>query len=481
MDGSPIVAFGDFQLDRTTGELTRAGNTTRLAQQPLRVLLELLDNAGKVVTRERLVEVLWPRGVVDFDNSLNGIVRKLRLALGDDSETPRYIETLPRVGYRFVGKREEEPTIEAPVIRNRRAARRWWIAGGVAVVLAAGTWLVDRAWRAPAKPAATSLTPRRTTSTRAYEHYLDGIYQRSRRDINAAPLAIAAFEAALKEDPEYAEAWAALATTLVGAALLQEGELKTMLDRARAAADRAVRFDESLADGHAALGQLHIHYTRDLAAAEREFARALALDDKFSRAWHGVGTLRAFQARPDEALAAMRRARELEPMTLHFNAQYGLLLYHARRFEEALAHLTPLVEAQPGLDQARSALIRVLVAKGRYDEALEHTRRRTTDIPNMSDLGLVLARMGRREDALAEAQRIEARNAQGFAVMYEAAVIYAVLGMTDKACAALAQAADERSMLVGWFRLDPRLDALRGRSCFAEFEARMNQGAAAGG
>src|SRR5262245_22920077 len=94
MDAPGPVSFDGWTLDRASGDLARGGEVTRLAQQPLRVLLELIENAGQVVTRERLVQVLWPRGVVDFDNSLNGIVRRLRVALGGDSETPRYIETL---------------------------------------------------------------------------------------------------------------------------------------------------------------------------------------------------------------------------------------------------------------------------------------------------------------------------------------------------------------------------------------------------
>jgi DNA-binding winged helix-turn-helix (wHTH) protein/tetratricopeptide (TPR) repeat protein len=480
MTAPSIIRFADFRLDRISGELSRGGTTTRLSQQPLRVLIELLDNPGKVVSRERLVTLLWPRGVVDFDNSLNGIVRKVRVALGDDSETPRYIETLPRVGYRYIGPLDDAPTEESPMLRAHRKSRRvvWFVAAGV-VMLATGAWFVERARRPQEPVEAASLAPRRTTSTKAYEHYLDGIYQRSRRDINATPQAIAAFEAALREDPDYAEAWAALATTLTGAALWQQDATISLLDRARDAAERAVKLDESLADGHAALGQVHTMYTRDLSAAEREFARALALDDKLSRGWHGVGILRAFQGRPEEALAAMRRARELEPMTLHFNSQYGLLLYHSRRFDDAIAHLEPLVAAQPSLDQARSVLIRALIAKGRYDDASAHLKRRTTDIPNMSDLGLLFARTGRREDALAEAQRIEARDREGYAVMYEVAVIYAALGELDQACGALANAADEHSMFVGWARLDPRMDGLRGKSCFSAVERTLDTSAKA--
>src|SRR5687768_17678561 len=124
MTAPSILRFADFSLDRISGELTRAGTTQRLSQQPLRVLLELLDNPGNVVSRERLVALLWPRGVVDFDNSLNGIVRKLRVALGDDSETPRYIETLPRVGYRFIGTLDDAPTEESPMLRAQIKTRR---------------------------------------------------------------------------------------------------------------------------------------------------------------------------------------------------------------------------------------------------------------------------------------------------------------------------------------------------------------------
>jgi DNA-binding winged helix-turn-helix (wHTH) protein/tetratricopeptide (TPR) repeat protein len=471
MTAPSIIRFAEFRLDRTSGELSRGGTTIRLAPQPLRVMLELLDNPGTVVSRERLVALLWPRGMADFDNKLNGIVRELRVALGDGSETPHYIETLPRVGYRYIGPLDDAPTEESPMLRAHRKSRRltWFVAVGI-VALAIGGWFVDRARRAAAPVEAASLAPRPTASTKAYELYLDGLHQRSRRDINAMPQAIAAFEAALREDPEYAEAWAALATTLTGAALFQLEPTVPLLDRAREAAERAVKLDESLAEGHAALGRVYTMYTRDLSAAERELARALALDDKLSRGWHGIGILRAFQGRPEEALAAMRRARELEPKTLHFNSQYGLLLYYSRRFDDAITHLEPLVAAQPTLDHARSVLIRALIAKGRYDDASAHLKRRASDIPNMSDLGHLFAKTGRREDALAEALRIEARAREGYAVTYEVAVIYAALGELDQACGALANAAEEHSMFVGWARLDPRMDGLRGKSCFSAVE-----------
>ena len=98
------LQFDGWTVDRVSGEASRDGHRTRLPQQPLRILIELTDRAGEVVTREQLVKALWPQGVVDFDNGLNVAVRKLRVAIDDVGDTPRYVETLPRVGYRFIGK-----------------------------------------------------------------------------------------------------------------------------------------------------------------------------------------------------------------------------------------------------------------------------------------------------------------------------------------------------------------------------------------
>jgi TolB-like protein/tetratricopeptide (TPR) repeat protein len=97
------LRFDGWVLDPESGDLERAGTRIRLQEQPVQVLRELIAHARSVVTREQLIALLWPKGVVDFDTGLNTVIRKLRRALGDTSETPRYIETLPRRGYRFIG------------------------------------------------------------------------------------------------------------------------------------------------------------------------------------------------------------------------------------------------------------------------------------------------------------------------------------------------------------------------------------------
>jgi cholera toxin transcriptional activator len=108
-----VLRFGMFELNLTAGELRKNGAKLRLQEQPLQVLILLLQRAGDVVTREELRQKLWPSDTfVDFDHSLNTAVNKLRDTLGDSASSPRYIETLARRGYRFIApvKLEESPS-----------------------------------------------------------------------------------------------------------------------------------------------------------------------------------------------------------------------------------------------------------------------------------------------------------------------------------------------------------------------------------
>jgi DNA-binding winged helix-turn-helix (wHTH) protein len=98
------VELEGWTLDRLTGDLWNADLRQRLPEQPRQILDELLGRAGELVTREELIARLWPKVIVDFETSLNTAMRKLRLALGDDPDRPRYIETLPGKGYRFIGR-----------------------------------------------------------------------------------------------------------------------------------------------------------------------------------------------------------------------------------------------------------------------------------------------------------------------------------------------------------------------------------------
>src|SRR5215471_17471721 len=98
-----VFRFGLYEADSGSGQLLKQGIHVRLQDQPFRMLILLLERAGEVVTREDLREKLWPQNTfVEFDNGLNVAVKKIRDALGDSAENPRFIETVPRRGYRFI-------------------------------------------------------------------------------------------------------------------------------------------------------------------------------------------------------------------------------------------------------------------------------------------------------------------------------------------------------------------------------------------
>jgi DNA-binding winged helix-turn-helix (wHTH) protein len=174
-----LVRFSVFELDLDSGELFKQGRKVKLQGQPFDLLVALLERPGEVVTREELQQKVWPADtVVDFDLGLNRAINKVRDALGDSAESPRFIETLPRRGYRFIGQIQAETDPEpqafeaepvgpepalgvagtgmepvesgetvAPVPKTAspRLRGRLWLAGGcvIAVVLATGLWPID--------------------------------------------------------------------------------------------------------------------------------------------------------------------------------------------------------------------------------------------------------------------------------------------------------------------------------------------------
>src|SRR5258708_30147684 len=136
--------FGDFEFDPTSGELRKDGLKVRLQEQPFQILTVLLKRPGEVVTREEVRKPLWPGATfVDFDVGLNSAVKRLRDALSDSAESPRFVETLPRRGYRFIAPLEPSPgalpaTPEAPprpALPPRSRLRSW---GGAAAAVAGG-------------------------------------------------------------------------------------------------------------------------------------------------------------------------------------------------------------------------------------------------------------------------------------------------------------------------------------------------------
>src|SRR5215469_10120648 len=140
-----IVRFGVFEADLKTGELRKSGVRVPLPGQPFQVCALLLERPGELVTREELRQRIWPEDTfVDFDQALNAAVSKIRIALGDNADNPRFVETLPRRGYRFIAPLDKPISQELPQLaskqnRNGRTGRaRWVYQGSVLLALLSG-------------------------------------------------------------------------------------------------------------------------------------------------------------------------------------------------------------------------------------------------------------------------------------------------------------------------------------------------------
>jgi eukaryotic-like serine/threonine-protein kinase len=133
-----IVRFGSFEADFQEGKLTKAGIRIRLQEQPLQILALLLERPGQIVTREEIRQKLWSRDTfVEFDDALNTAVRKLRAALNDSADNPRFLETVPRRGYRFVAPAAWTPELKTEAPIRDRAGRRRYFWPAVALMVAA--------------------------------------------------------------------------------------------------------------------------------------------------------------------------------------------------------------------------------------------------------------------------------------------------------------------------------------------------------
>ncbi len=173
-----VVRFGPFQLDVRAAELRLNGNKTKLPEKPFQVLSALLEKPGEVVTREELRQRLWGADTfVDFEHGLNAAVKRLRKALGDSAENPRYIETLPRHGYRLiVPVQKPEPVPAVPAF----PARPWrlWLAltAGVAIAVVVGLIWHQRRLQRPAQIQSLAVLPLENLSGNPEEEYFaDGM------------------------------------------------------------------------------------------------------------------------------------------------------------------------------------------------------------------------------------------------------------------------------------------------------------------
>ncbi|PYQ42520.1 MAG: hypothetical protein DMF77_12630 [Acidobacteria bacterium] len=326
-----------------------------------------------------------------------------------------------------------------------------------------------------AHPAREHAPHAETRSVEAYEAYLRGRFYWNLRSTEAAPKAIVQFNRALELDPLYAEAYVGLADTY---AMLGDMDAMPHADayaRAEAAARQALDLDPARAEGYASLGHLRMHAWR-WEEADRLFGRALEIDPGYATALQWRSYNLASMGRTSEAVDAIVRAQQLDPLSVIINTDMAQILYFARRYEDAVAQCGKTLQMNPAFAEARRVSFLVRQRVHRDAEALAdlETYRRQPDGGPGGSVGYAYAVLGRRGEAAAVLRELDAESRRRFVASYDFAVIHAGLGEADRALAWLDKSLTRHDPETMILPADPRFDSLRGDPRFALLLERMS-------
>ncbi len=480
----PVILFGAFELDEETGELRRKGRRIHLTAQPSKVLLELARRRGEVVTREELQRLLWGDAThVAFDQGLNFCLSRIRTALGDSARFPRFIETLPRRGYRFlpeVDRVPPEPTAPDAIVLSRsegpKAARRTTHRVAVGLVLLA---LLCQAGRPP------RAHTRRNAAAPAIEAFERGQRQAG-SGVEGMRRSTYAFRQAVRADPQFAEAHYALADVMLGLGERGEVPASSAFPEARREALAALALEEA-PETRLVLASVDYYYDWDWDHARKELDFALRAAPTSDMVLTSFARYLSASGADAEAVRVIDEAEAHTPGCDLVARESGLVRYRARRYDEAIRKLSTASRLGPphgwGLDEWRAAnrivILRAHVMKGTLDEAkadaldLLRTRgmrgsalRAFADLPAAKTIDAFLAW---RLDLLARQAERE------YVPRVHLAELHALRGETAAAVELLERAAAEREPSLAYSLRNPDFDSLRAEPRFIALLERVGR------
>jgi len=534
-----VFRFGRFELDPATGDLRKDGRPLKLPPQPSRVLALLVSRAGQVVSREEIRHEVWGEGTfVDFEAGLHYCLSRIRNVLGERARAPRFIETLPKRGYRFVATvakcREARAVAVLPFSNLNRDPAFDYFADGLSDALitelgslggmrvisrqstlrfkastvglaqiarAVGADVVvegaalhggdrvritaqlievepERHLWAQAFECALSdilvlqrriaseiavrvnrtlLGQERTTAVPqlrpdAHEEYLKGRFHEAAWTRDGFAKAVQCYQRAVDLDPTFALPYAGLASSYELLGYWNHLPASEAYVKARAAARQALALDEHLSEAHAALSWVLLWQDWDLAASERELARAIELNPSNERArlQHALDTATLRQDR-DLALSEMREALRLDPLSAATGFGAAWVLFFIREHERAIAQATATLEMHPNSLQALYVLGLANCMLGRPDEAIPALERAVEISPvplSFAYLAHVCARAGQTGRARGILDRLLMLSSKELVSLKPLVVIHAALLDMDRAFECLERAFEARDSVL---------------------------------
>ncbi len=320
-----------------------------------------------------------------------------------------------------------------------------------------------------------------TDDLEAYNLYLKGRHHWNKRTEEGLSKSVSCLRQAIERDPGYARAYAALADAYATLGIYGAAEPAQVMPAARAAASQALALDDSLAEAHVCLGCVQALYEHAWDEAERSFGRGLELDPRYATGhqWYAMNFL-VPRGRFDEAAAALRKARELDPLSLAVNVSQGVALFFARRYEDAVDAYRRTLELDASFAMAHFFLGQAWTELGKHEEAvaaLERARELAGGSAEvLASLGYALACGGHRQRAEVAFAELAAIAAERFVSPVLKAQIELALGRREAALGDLEDAFERRAADLAWLRVRPAFEALRAEPRFARLIDRLGLG-----
>lgn len=390
----------------------------------MELLILLARSNGRLVQRGEVVETIWGKGhFFEIDSAINTAIRKLRRALGDNPDHPTFIETVPGRGYRF---------------------------------LAAGS-----NHKAPLDARAL---------------YAKGLHFWNRKTPESYVEAIRFYQKAIDIDPDYPLPYLGLAKTWILFGIHGIRPSHEVYPRARATVAKALELDPSLAEAHAAMGDIVKGYDWDWAGGETHYLRALKFDPACAVAHQWYANLLSTIGRHDEAIRHAIEARTLDPLSVGPVAFVSFTLLRARRYSEALSESESALTLEPNSPLANFFLARVLVALNRFQEAaqvcsraVEHSQGASIYLSTLAHAYAASGNATRASEILATLQH---RAREHYVSPLDLAIVYMALDQPDAALDHFELAVQERVMRLTELPM-PTFDKLRSHSRFQAILTRL--------
>jgi tetratricopeptide (TPR) repeat protein len=323
------------------------------------------------------------------------------------------------------------------------------------------------------------LARRVSISPSAYEDYLRGRYYWNKRSGDGFAKAIGYFEEATRKDPQYALAYAGLADCygIIGATIYGTVPSAEAAPKAKAAAIRALEIDPSLAEAETSLAAARFNYDWDWNAAAAGFQRAIQLDPKYATAYQRYSLYSIAMGRFDDSLEQIKKARDLDPLSISINSSLGWRLYLARQYDRSIAQLKDTLEMDPDYEWAHLILGQAYEQEGAFDLALPELHKAVELSHNsplmLSALAHAYAKSGNSAEAQKLVLQLREQSTHSYVSPYYMGIVYLAMGKNDAAMDWLEKAFADRSNGLVFLKVEPELDSVRSNQRFTALERKL--------